>query len=159
MVGVRSWTHLSYVIYLLRWGCGLTSPILRDMAKSLRLILGLSQCLNHHGSPGEGLRESCAESIGTLLMFDSEGRWQPLCISHISISWSWKPPLSHSSPHHGWYYLIVLFLSQQKAFYLFTYLFYLFFKLRQGGGWDIPVKSKCVRRGWAGLVRGIFSYI
>lgn len=28
-----------------------------------------------------------------------------------------------------------------------------------GGGWDLPVKSKSVRRGWAGLVRGIFSYI
>lgn len=81
---------------------------------------------------------------------EDKGDGSPVFMSHVS--WSWKPPLSHSSPHHGWFYLTVLFLSQQKAFCLF-------FKLRQGGGWDLPVKSKCVRRGWAGLVRGIFSYI
>lgn len=42
MVGVRGGTPLSYVFFLLRWGCGLTSPILRDMAKSLLFVLGLS---------------------------------------------------------------------------------------------------------------------
>jgi len=46
------------------------------MAKCLLLILGLSQCLDDRGSPGERLREPCAEGMGTLLGTDSERRWQ-----------------------------------------------------------------------------------
>lgn len=106
---------------------------------------------------GKGWESPVLRAWGHCWGLTLKGDGSPVFMSHIS--WIWKPPLSHSSPHHGWFYLIFLFLSQQKAFYLFTYLFYLFFKLRQGGGWDLHVKSKRVRRGWAGLVRGIFSYI
>lgn len=100
------------------------------MAKFLLLILGLSQYLNDHGSPGERLREPCAEGMGTLLRTHSERRWQPRLDEPLGAA----SQLSHI-PHRTLVDFIFLFLSQQKAFYLFTYLFYLFFKVGVGGGW------------------------
>ena len=41
-----------------------------DVAEPLLFLPSLSQCHGYHGSPGRGLREPCAEGMGTLLGTD-----------------------------------------------------------------------------------------
>jgi len=141
------------------WGGGVGWPLLFwDIWQSVSCLSWVCpSVLMTVAHQGKGWESPVLRAWGRCWGLTLKGDGSSIFMSHTS--WSWKPPLSHSSPHPGWFYLIFLFLSQQKAFYLLTYLFYLFFKAGVGGGWDLPVKSKSVRRGWAGLVRGIFSCI
>lgn len=132
MVGVRSRTPLSYVFFLLKRWCGPTSLVPRDTAKSLLPILGLSQCLNDRGLPGEGSGEPRAERMGTLLRTDSERRWQPHLYEPIFLELNATSPTFLTT---SWLIFSHLSLFKPTEGLLFIYLFIYFLKLgREEGG-------------------------